>query len=256
MSMFKEPSGYFAEEKPFTFEEYVLQSGLRLRLRLVGHSTLWGHHLWNGARILAEYVQTHRDDLVNSSTILELGAGAGLPSLICALEGADIVVVTDYAGDHDLIENLSYNVGILPARLRSKVFTEGYSWGDDIEPLIRHLPSPARTFRLLILADLLFNHSCHSSLLKTILLTLERSTSACALVFFTPYRPWLLERDMAFFDIIRADGQLEVEEIGKWEMDNVMFEEDRGDEVLRRTVFGYKLYWTGDILKSWKQGGT
>lgn len=41
--------------------------------------------------------------------ILELGAGAGLPSLVCALTGASQVVVTDYP-DADLIENLRYNI--------------------------------------------------------------------------------------------------------------------------------------------------
>lgn len=41
--------------------------------------------------------------------MLELGAGAGLPSLVCALNGAKQVVVTDYP-DADLIENLRYNI--------------------------------------------------------------------------------------------------------------------------------------------------
>lgn len=41
--------------------------------------------------------------------MLELGAGAGLPSLVCALNGASQVVVTDYP-DAELIENLQYNI--------------------------------------------------------------------------------------------------------------------------------------------------
>jgi len=41
--------------------------------------------------------------------VLELGAGGGLPSLVCALSGAAHVVVTDYP-DADLIENLRYNI--------------------------------------------------------------------------------------------------------------------------------------------------
>ena len=41
--------------------------------------------------------------------MLELGAGAGLPSLVCAINGAKQVVVTDYP-DADLIENLRYNI--------------------------------------------------------------------------------------------------------------------------------------------------
>jgi len=41
--------------------------------------------------------------------VLELGAGGGLPSLVCARNGATQVVVTDYP-DSDLIENLRYNI--------------------------------------------------------------------------------------------------------------------------------------------------
>lgn len=47
--------------------------------------------------------------MVKGKTVLELGAGGGLPSLVCALNGAAQVVVTDYP-DADLIENLRYNV--------------------------------------------------------------------------------------------------------------------------------------------------
>jgi predicted nicotinamide N-methyase len=41
--------------------------------------------------------------------VLELGAGAGLPSIVCALSGAKQVVVTDYP-DAELVENLQYNI--------------------------------------------------------------------------------------------------------------------------------------------------
>ena len=95
-------------------------------------------------------------------------------------------------------------------------------------------------FQTLILADLLFNHSEHQKLVQTVDHALARSATACALVFFTPYRPWLLEKDLAFFDAARAAG-LQVEQIYERQMEKVMFDEDPGDENLRRTVFGYKL---------------
>lgn len=47
--------------------------------------------------------------MVRGKTVFELGAGAGLPSLVCALNGAEQTVVTDYP-DADLIENLQYNI--------------------------------------------------------------------------------------------------------------------------------------------------
>jgi nicotinamide N-methyltransferase len=54
---------------------------------------------------------------VKGKTVLELGAGGGLPSLVCAINGASQVVVTDYP-DAELIENLRYNIthcGLLPS---------------------------------------------------------------------------------------------------------------------------------------------
>ena len=54
-------------------------------------------------------MEEHADELVKGKSVLELGAGAGLPSLVCAINGASQVVVTDYP-DADLIENLRYNI--------------------------------------------------------------------------------------------------------------------------------------------------
>jgi len=58
---------------------------------------------------LAEYLEGNRHELVADKNILELGAGAGLPSLVCTLKGASTVVVTDYP-DPDLVENLEHNI--------------------------------------------------------------------------------------------------------------------------------------------------
>ena len=63
------------------------------------------------------------------------------------------------------------------------------------------------------------------------------------MVFFTPYRPWLYEKDMAFFESCRARGFV-VEKVLEEKMEKVMFETDPGDEELRRTVFGYVVRWS------------
>ena len=108
-------------------------------------------------------------------------------------------------------------------------FPKGYLWGASTEKLTVHLPNGRNPsgFDILILADLLFNHSEHSKLVKTVQETLNRSSSSRALVFFTPYRPWLLEKDLAFFDIARENG-FTVAKIFEKVMDKVMFEEDPG----------------------------
>lgn len=212
---------------------------------------------------------------MQTRSVLELGAGAGLPSLVCAYSGATTVVCTDYP-DPELVENLKINVEEVK-RLMSEekkksdcnIIADGYLWGADVAPLLKHLTKSASDdskFDLLILGDLLFNHSEHNKLLLSVRRTLARRADARALVFFTPYRPWLFEKDMAFFNLARrvrgspqqksideedekqkeeemkmaedGYGSFVVEKVLEHVMDEVMFKEDRGDELLRRTVSG------------------
>ncbi|EON64097.1 hypothetical protein W97_03327 [Coniosporium apollinis CBS 100218] len=260
LSMFDEPADFYEPEKEATFATHKLLNGDALTVRLVGHSPLWGHHLWHAATTLSTYLETLPNSpsttthpLTNKS-ILELGAGAGLPSLVAALHGASPVVITDYP-DADLIANLRHNIAATAARIPAggKAVAEGYLWGADPSPLLAHLDAAARKegeevepgsrgFDVLVLADLLFNHSEHGKLVKTVQATLRRTGDARALVFFTPHRPWLLEKDVDFFRLA-AEGGLVVEKVGEWVMERVMFEGDRGDELLRRTVFGYEMRW-------------
>lgn len=248
LDLFTEPSDYYPPSPKPTTETHTLLSGQSLTLRLVGHNPLWGHHLWNAGRLIATYLEKN-PSLVAHRTVLELGAGAGLPSLVCGVLGAEKVVVTDYP-DPDLVENLWKNIeGCAVSGDADKeekkgiVVAEGYCWGADPARLLAHLPSSdVPGFDVLILADLLFNHSEHGKLVATIQATLAKKDDAAALVFFTPYRPWLYEKDMAFFDLVREKG-FTVEKVLEEKMEKVMFETDPGDEKLRRTVFGYVVKW-------------
>lgn len=200
-------------------------------------NTPQGHHLWNAGRVFADYLEEHTS-IISGKTILELGAGAGLPSLMSSIQGASHALVTDYP-DADLIENLRYNIDhctLYPSPpSRGSIQAKGYLWGADVEPLLSTLPAGEDKFDVLILADLLFNHSEHQKLLQSIQKTLKQTAEARALVFFTPYRPWLLQNDLAFFEIA-ADGGFVVEKIFEKVMDKVMFEEDPGVSICERFV--------------------
>ena len=265
LNIFEDPQDYYPPSPKPTTERHTLLSGYELSLRLVGHNPLWGHHLWNAGRIVSKYLESQKSR-IESRTVLELGAGAGLPSLVCAIIGAKAVVVTDYP-DPDLIENLQYNIDHCQAAnktedqvdIKSRITAKGYLWGADPSDLLVHVdPStgqvdisigPMKGFDILILADLLFNHSEHAKLVSTIKQTLKRSSQSEALVFFTPYRPWLLEKDLAFFDLVRENG-FNVKKVLEEMMDKVMFENDRGDEEIRRTVFGYVVKWKEDYMQN------
>ncbi|TKA53008.1 hypothetical protein B0A49_11498 [Cryomyces minteri] len=248
IDLFQEPADYYQPEKEATFATHTLLSGEQLELRLVGHNPLWGHLLWNAGRTISDYLESRSASLIHERTVLELGAGGGLPSLVCALRGARQVVVTDYP-DAELVDNLEYNIercGLLKSK--HNIHAAGYLWGASPEKLLAHLPNSVTSngFDLLILADLLFNHSEHAKLVSTISQTLSHQPSSQALVFFTPYRPWLLEKDLAFFDLAKKAG-FAVQKIFEKVMDRVMFEGDPGDELLRRTVFGYELRWENTV---------
>jgi EEF1A N-terminal glycine/lysine methyltransferase len=256
--LFNEPQDFYPPSPKPTTEKHTLLSGRELSLRLVGHNPLWGHHIWNAGRVISTYLESQAS-LIKAKTVLELGAGAGLPSLVCAILDAKTVVVTDFPGP-DLIENIWYNIEHCqaptivgdPIDIKKVVTAEGYLWGADPAPLLTHItptsnahPVTGETssgFDILILADLLFNHSEHAKLIATIQQTLSHSASSKAFVFFTPYRPWLLGKDLAFFDLAREAG-FHVEKVLEEMVEKVMFEEDRGDEKIRRTVFGYVLTW-------------
>lgn len=62
-----------------------------LNVKLVGKHVLWSHCLWNAGIALARYIEDNISDEIEGKRVLELGAGAGLPSLVCSLLNAELV---------------------------------------------------------------------------------------------------------------------------------------------------------------------
>lgn len=66
-----------------------------------------GCALWDAAIILTRFLYEHGESLLNNESILELGAGVGLPG-ICAGRFGNRVVLTDYIDP--VVQNLEYNL--------------------------------------------------------------------------------------------------------------------------------------------------
>ncbi|KAI5118221.1 hypothetical protein M0805_000717 [Coniferiporia weirii] len=212
-----------------------------IEIRLVGSHPLWGHYLWNAARAFATYLDTH-EDLYLDKNVLELGAGGGLPGLVTALNGARKTVLTDYP-DQSLLENLSHNVEHnVPTASSEKVVVQGYIWGAPTASLFAAAPEK---FDLIILSDLVFNHSQHDALLKTCDIALKdakehsNEIAPSILVFYTHHRPHLSARDLDFFTKARSRGWVCVEIVT--ERYPPMFPDDPGEEEVRATVHGWRL---------------
>ncbi|KAJ7504495.1 putative methyltransferase-domain-containing protein [Mycena galericulata] len=216
-------------------EDIVVNDWRDIKIRLVGSHPLWGHYLWNAARAFASYLD-HNRELYYDRNVLELGAGGGLPGLVAAKNGAKHVLLTDYP-DADLVKNLEDNVtGNITGDC---VSVQGYIWGHPVQPLLDALPSDADGFHLIIMSDLVFNHSQHDALLQTCDNCLAHAEDASVLVFYTHHRPHLADRDMEFFSKARERG---------WTCEEVvtrrfapMFPEDSGPESVRGTVHGWRV---------------
>ncbi|KAJ5116154.1 nicotinamide N-methyltransferase [Penicillium angulare] len=251
--LFKDPEGFYQEEKQPTFAEHHMLSGHAVRVRLVGDHPLYGNLLWNAGRTSSHYVEERADDLIRNKDVLEIGAAAGVPSIVSAILGARTTVMTDYP-DVDLVSNMQYNADLSAENVpsQSRLYVEGYRWGSTVEPLLAHIPSSngekPTGFDTLIMADVVYSHREHPNLIKTMHMALKKDPSAVALVIFTPYQPWLLSKTEKFFPLAESEG-FTVTKIFEKLMDNVLFEDDPGDERLRRTVFGYELRWAPEQLE-------
>lgn len=249
--LFEEPEGYVQPAPESHFVEYERISGKlnpsKILLKLVGSSPLWGHLLWNAGIYTANYLDKHAEQLIKGKKVLELGAAAGLPSLICAVNGASTVVSTDYP-DADLISHIQYNVDHcegIPADTQVRV--KGFVWGQDVCQLF-HDENESRNnsqvdvdeldkFDLVILSDLVFNHTEHKKLLGSCRSSMKKD--AIALVVFSPHRPHLLDADLQFFKTCEEFElkAVQIEQVN-WKP---MFEEDQETSEIRSRVYAYKL---------------
>ncbi|KAG7191704.1 nicotinamide n-methyltransferase [Scheffersomyces spartinae] len=238
-TLFEEPEDFRPPPPEPHFANYENKiNGTTIPLRLVGSSPLWGNYLWNAGIYTADYINAH-PEIVRDKKVLELGAAAGLPSIVSALNNASYVLCTDYP-EADLIANIDYNFQHNP--VTSSYMVKGYIWGNSLGELLyndsqKDEISEEDKFDLIILSDLVFNHSEHHKLLSTCRRAL-RKNGKC-IVVFSPHRPWLLENDLLFFTTCEEyDFKAEQIELVQWKP---MFENDKGSAEIRSRVYSYFL---------------
>ncbi len=132
--------------------------------------SLFAEHIWPGALVIADYLVDH-SELCSGKSILELGAGVALPSIVASKLGAKTVVCSDFP---DAI--LQNNVQALASVNNCKsFFVEPYRWGDDPVNLLVHLFADDKEvmgskFDVIILAECLWKDTYlqHSQLWKSV----------------------------------------------------------------------------------------
>ncbi|KAJ3273692.1 nicotinamide n-methyltransferase [Terramyces sp. JEL0728] len=240
---FEEPKDFRPPSPEPTKTEFTRTNGQKLIVNLPPKHSLWAHWLWNAGQSMTNYLDRN-PDICKDKTVLELGAAASLPSIVCAMNGAKNVVSTDYP-DIPLLKNILQNANEnIPHLLNQTFFVKGYIWGRKNEhSLVQDnrvilVDDSIGQFDLILLADLIFNHHQHENLLLSCQYLLSKD--GICLVTFSHHNPQWVDRDLAFFENAQKYG-LGYEKLyeEKW---TPMFKDDVGDEQVRATVYGYKLF--------------
>ncbi|RDX49181.1 hypothetical protein OH76DRAFT_560770 [Lentinus brumalis] len=150
----------------------------------------WALHassIWSSALYVADHIhELHLDEHVAIAKqegrplrILELGAGAGLPSILISKMYKDALVTCSDYPDESLIHTLAENAKRNDVADRCHVVP--YGWGSDPSPLMlsqnAHLDS-IPGFDIVLAADTLWNSDTHHIFVQTLQLTLKRASSA------------------------------------------------------------------------------
>eukprot|EP00658_Telonema_sp_P-2_P018939 TRINITY_DN17416_c0_g1_i2.p1 TRINITY_DN17416_c0_g1~~TRINITY_DN17416_c0_g1_i2.p1 ORF type:complete len:321 (-),score=76.09 TRINITY_DN17416_c0_g1_i2:181-1143(-) len=179
----------------YTAPVYTEWRGLTLRLQ--SRAKLWADRLWPAACIPSERFAEGNYD---GTSVLELGAGPGLPSLVLAQQGAGPVVMTDFP-DPLMLSNLRWNTHRnLSSQQRRQVSVCGHLWGSDTEDLMKLSPG-GLGFKVMVLSDLLYELE-HTSLLQSCAACLHPEGTVW--VSFQLHDPVVAHRYLEFFDIAQA----------------------------------------------------
>ncbi|ESK90270.1 nicotinamide n-methyltransferase nnt1 [Moniliophthora roreri MCA 2997] len=148
-------------------------------------NTLLADHLFSPSLFLAERIERALIP-IHGRTVVELGSGCGLPSLLMATmpEPPKIAVLTDYP-DEGIMGNLNENVARNASLFSSActVYCLGYDWGTDVSHLLSLINEQDQRhqrpgFDIVILSDLLHFHSSHDALIDSLARLLSKSSAS------------------------------------------------------------------------------
>lgn len=101
-------------ERKKNFDLQILGSSFQFKYQ-IDNDTI-GQGLWKGSNLLCHYL-LHNSDQIRGKTILELGSGLGLPSLLSACLGAAKVLITDH--DPFLLNLIKLNISLNQSKFHS-----------------------------------------------------------------------------------------------------------------------------------------
>jgi nicotinamide N-methyltransferase len=162
-------------------------------VRGAGYS-LFVEHIWPGCLVLADYLVNHRS-LVADKTVLELGAGAALPSYVACKLGARRVVATDFP-DPAVLAHITHYQKINAC---DNMEVLGHSWGNE---------GLHDIYDLVFLAEVLWKDTylMHHALLTSLHSCLHPSGTALLALTHRPCPGHTKEHDLEFLTLARGDA--------------------------------------------------
>ena len=166
---------------------------------------LFADDVWPGAVVMANYLVDHPELCVDKK-VLELGAGASLPSLVAAKLGAEKVVISDYP-DVEILGNIST---LISTNGTVNAVVVGHAWGSDTSSLLQ--PISPHHFDLILLSEVLWKDTKpqHSNLLQSVMQTLSSHGMVLLTLIHRSTEVHSAEDDLAFLALAATMGM-------KWE---------------------------------------
>ena len=206
-----EDAGYFANI-PLPYCKFSVNNSTTVRTQPIKaidaqEQALFADEIWPGAVRCSELLKKF-PHICNNKYILELGAGAALPSLVALALGAERVVITDYPNER-LLNNIKKIVLENKFKLEEQAYVREHAWGTDVREL-KDLSREGSGFDLILLCESFWSatYNLHRQLLTSLYNCL--SIYGVAIVSFThhitdDHPP---ERDLEFFHLAMAGGFL------------------------------------------------
>jgi predicted nicotinamide N-methyase/tRNA G46 methylase TrmB len=175
---------------------------------------LFADEIWAGSVVMSEYLK-RRPDICAGKHVLELGAGAALPSLVSLALGCERAVITDFPNER-VVSNITAVVKENGHELENRAFVRTHKWGESITGL-KELSPAKKGFDTILCAELLWRgtYKQHKALLTSISSALSDKEDSTVLVSFchhttSDHPP---EKDIEFFALADTQFGFTVEKI-------------------------------------------
>lgn len=163
---------------------------------------------------------------VAGKSVLELGAGLGLPGLTSVLLGAKLSLITEYP-DEAIVKMLEQNRRAnLNEEEQTRCRVMGHAWGEPVDALIE--VNGGNQFDLVFVADCIWMVEQHELLLQTCLRTLNRDGGRIVLTCFPHTGKLNVER---FFCLLTDAGMVYEPFKAKIPVEGISFTDSDGEPV-------------------------